>query len=406
MLHEFSTLNQSKIMRFHNLKFFNTTANKLKILPQQQLKQLSLKNQAIQLSDHVPFLVNLCKKTNVLCWNVMMQCREKNGHFNNGFRKKEEKKEYQTRLIHIIDQVCDWIQQDPSVIAFLGAEGPIEKEDIQIWISHLRSKNIPGWENPHFCTTTFGVTKIFKNGIVAQNTFFEDETVKQALEPALHNRITTYRSSQVYQISNVHIPFQNTKEAYKKILKPVFKDMIKNVGAGYRCHDICGDKNLSYQDELSVIRETWQETISEVEASDKSFSPVTMTIELKLSHDGHMKDIAGKQSYYQVDSALRVIVTKSNKKESEFINLTAEETMKYYVLILCTAVIYNFLNSDTKPSDSTLMKTAMTLMAHHNKMIDREFLLVHEGSHHNHTEQLYTHRLTEKSEKHTHGPRL
>jgi hypothetical protein len=326
----------------------------------------------------------------------MMQCREKNGRFNNGFRKTETKKEYQDRLINLIDQICDWIledlkqaqaaQKEPSIIGGLFAEFAIEKNDSDIWISHMRERKIPGWENPHFHTTSFGVTKIFKNDMIAQNTFFEDETIKKTLDIELHNRITTYRTSEAYQISNVHIPFQNPKESYKKILRPILRDMIKNNPSGFRCHDICGDKNLSYQEEMNAIREAWQETLQELQNKKGAFTPVTITIDLKLSENGHLKDVNGKQSYYQVDSALRIIATQSKTNQNEFFDMATGEKIKYGALALGIGATCQFFDADINALIVFSFAITMLIIAYHNQVIDREFLFVHEGSHH-HSEQ-------------------
>jgi hypothetical protein len=271
-------------------------------------RQLSLSS--THLSDHKPFMINLCPKKAVIVWNIMMHCKHNQGRYNNGFRMEESKADYQKRLVLIGEQFCSWIETDPSIIAGMFAEGPIEREDISILKSSIANRHMSGWGKFHLTKTDFGVTKILKNGF-ANRVLYEDTDLTKILEPALRSRVQSFKSNESYRLTNIHVPFQDPQRAYKKILTPIVENMVLGIREDqYRFHDICGDKNIPSSIELETIREVFEETTDRLQQKNhRLFSPVSMRVELQTSQDGHLKHVNGEQNYYQVDSAARIIVT-------------------------------------------------------------------------------------------------
>lgn len=80
-----------------------------------------------KISDHHPIIHN-----GILLWNVMMQCRKRNGSnsFNNGFGIIETTTAYQQRLNKIGEVIDELLQRFPKIETIGLCEGPLHPDDV------------------------------------------------------------------------------------------------------------------------------------------------------------------------------------------------------------------------------------------------------------------------------------
>lgn len=86
-----------------------------------------------QVSDHHPVIHH-----NLLFWNVMMQAKERNGRFNNGFKLIEDSKQYIQRLSKVAAVIAEIVYNNPSIQAIGMCEGPIDTMHVKHLFSELK----------------------------------------------------------------------------------------------------------------------------------------------------------------------------------------------------------------------------------------------------------------------------
>ncbi len=86
-----------------------------------------------QVSDHHPVIHH-----NILFWNVMMQAKERNGRFNNGFKLIEDDKQYIKRLSKVAAVIAEIVYINPNIQVIGLCEGPVDATHVKHLFSELK----------------------------------------------------------------------------------------------------------------------------------------------------------------------------------------------------------------------------------------------------------------------------
>lgn len=264
-------------------------------------------------SDHKPWLYPLSGSHNALIFNLMMRGIKKmqeGGRFryNNGYGKEETAEAYQLRLALLaVDEICNILRNTPSIDVLFFEEGPIESDDIALFVSKIREQKIPGWEDICFAKTPWGVATCFKSNAVA-HAFFHDESLAKELG-ALVNRCETFVSSDNNRLVHLHGEHGNPQKFYRGVLTPILMDRMRG-DYRFSVDTVLGDKNLSPEEEKEVLLQAYSDALVKLAMSGKSFSLLSVKGELTSSYQGHIKLKGEDQEHHTVDSALKLMSTK------------------------------------------------------------------------------------------------
>jgi hypothetical protein len=274
-------------------------------------------------SDHKPWLYSLGAGHNALIFNLMMRGIKKrlecgSFRFNNGYGKEETREAYQLRLALLaVDEICNILRNNSSIDILFCEEGPVEAEDIKLFVSKIREQKIPGWEDICFAKTPWGVATCFKSNAVAR-AFFHDESLAQELG-ILMKRCDVFVSSDNNRLVHLHGEHGNPEKFYKDVLTPILMDrMAANPEHRFTVDTLLGDKNLSPAQERKVLLEAYSDALAELAISGKKYSPLFIDAELTSSDAGHIKLKAGdaeEQEHHTVDSALKLVSRKIEEEE-------------------------------------------------------------------------------------------
>lgn len=90
-----------------------------------------------KVSDHHPIIHD-----GVLFWNIMMQCKTRNGHtgisYNNGFGIIENEEDYINRLMRVADVIAEIMYLYPSIDVISLCEGPIQPLHVDTLLQALK----------------------------------------------------------------------------------------------------------------------------------------------------------------------------------------------------------------------------------------------------------------------------
>lgn len=270
-------------------------------------------------SDHMGTLIDLGDGHKLLNKNSMMCCKP----HNNGFGKTESKEEYQTRLVETAKEDCQALKKDPNIIAITRQEFAILPEDIALIKQTMQAQCIPGWENPEFHISAFGVMTCFKNRKIA-NAFHPDSDFAQMLPTELQSRCQKFSTSDHYSLFNMHTPHKNASDSFEKIIHAIVERKIMDIQDGkYRCADIVGDKNLEPEEQINLTRSVIEKINGK--RVQNNLPPIAVLSCLVSSPDGHQqRDKNGNLFYTNVDSMHRLIISLSDTPKFEHIHETIE----------------------------------------------------------------------------------
>ncbi|PIZ04505.1 MAG: hypothetical protein COY58_03940 [Gammaproteobacteria bacterium CG_4_10_14_0_8_um_filter_38_16] len=355
-------MRRSSSLRFFSASALQTCADQQKLQKQKIARKLSLaqKSQIINnRRDHKSFRVNLGGEYGIACGNDMMQAtiRTENGvpRGNTGFFDFSETEiQYQERLIRIADDICADIHE--NTIAVMRQEFAIKPHHIKIIVERIKSHQLIGWENPELHITAFGVMTCFK-GDVYKAIFHKDESLDAALAE-LSIRCQVFKSSDSYAIANTHIPFRDTKKAFKEIVHTLLThDLDKSLSGRFKCVDFIGDKNLDPETQIELTEAVFNEVRLEREKTGQK--PITLLSYLVSSPQGHQQQKNGKPVLVNVDSCQRFVMFESN--EYEFHSVTADPADSGYRYIL-SLLLGGGVITATLSDDATFALTEIAVM--------------------------------------------
>lgn len=213
-----------------------------------------------KISDHYPVVHN-----GALFWNIMMQGRMRQrqggeGGYNNGFAMVETDRQYKNRLINVANEIAKIIENNCSIDAISICEGPINEDDVAIFIASLK-QHLAMQKFFNEISSDFHAANL-KTGnnwglLLLVDKIYEVRDISETLpkiSSKLANRFQLYELSIVNSkkyIAIAHLPFADNENVREKIdLSEDGKqycDLLKNVITQYENQSfmLCGDFNLN-----------------------------------------------------------------------------------------------------------------------------------------------------------------
>lgn len=288
-------------------------------------------------SDHKGFIVNVGNGFGIICYNWMMANRfsKEKKRYNNGFNQVECEKKYLDRVMETTSRLCDFMR-NKKIIGKIGQEVIINDKHIDLVHKKIKSAEIEGLEEPKLLINkNRGLMGLFKNGPM-EEAFSLDEDLLEPLGD-LKNNCQVFHTSQAYTLANVHVPFDKTENAFKKILYPLIKKKMEHLSDHLTMIDFIGDKNLK----PSIQRRLTQEICDQIN-SERIFEerePFTVHSYVVPSRLGHQKMVNREPTLVSVDSAHRIVIHRSNEYAYHEVPYIDPSQPEPKATILCSPIL-------------------------------------------------------------------
>jgi hypothetical protein len=270
-----------------------------------------------EVSDHHPIIHD-----GVLFWNIMMQCKKRNGHtgmsYNNGFGIIENDEKYINRLMKVAGVIAEIMYLYPSIDVINLCEGPIESLHVKTLLQALKKyqsmdkffigsvvqdtfhkpniEGFPNWGLLMLANKKYKINKVKWN--------FMDHSV---IFNKLANRfqiwqLTDNKEKSIF-IALGHFPFggdeKTTQNHQLSLLGNMYCNLVKKMMNDYEQLILCADFNLNPN-----LISKWQDRAMDLIINNNSILLTTqertnkVTIEA-VTVDGILLSAGEKQKYYR-----------------------------------------------------------------------------------------------------------
>lgn len=258
-----------------------------------------------QVSDHHPVIYH-----NLLFWNVMMQAKERNGRYNNGFKLVENSKQYIHRLSKVAAVIAEIVYHNPRIQVIGLCEGPIETPHVMhlfaelkkfSWLHRLLTEG--NFHRPAFSLgNNWGLLMLADHRYKISKLSHENQLNSLNMLEKLANRFQvwefkTNRSKKFY-FALTHLPFSGDefKNSYTQLSENGKKYcyLVNNLLKFYSNNSMvfCGDFNIN----PALIRDNFH--LDAIPAGNSILSEEKTSKKLAVTVDGILLSDLEKQRKY------------------------------------------------------------------------------------------------------------